>query len=303
MLELDQIKYRIKEPLVSNFAGKLFVVATPIGHRKDISERALETLQRVELIAAEDTRHTRTLLQGYGIEGSLLSFHDHNEQERLEMLLARLESGDSIALVSDAGTPLISDPGYRLVRAAQDRGIAVHPIPGASSPIAALSVSGLPTDRFLFEGFLPFRATARLERLKQLKTERATLVFLESCHRILETLRDCEMAFGAEREAVIARELTKMYETVHRAPLGELLNWVKNDPNQQRGELVLLVAGESEKPDSEAVNLSVKQTLEVLLKTLSLKESVALAVQLTGCKRKMAYSLALEIQKEFQSRD
>lgn len=303
MLELNQLKYPSKGWFVSNFAGKLFVVATPIGHRQDISERALEVLRTVDRIAAEDTRHTRSLLQSYGIDKPLVSCHEHNESERVNELIGRLRAGESLALVSDAGTPLISDPGYRLVRAAQAEGIPVVPVPGPCSPIAALSVGGLPTDRFVFEGFLPARASARRARLQHLADESRTLVMLESCHRIVEMLADCVAAFGAEREAVVARELTKMFETVRRAPLGELVEWVRADPYQQKGELVLLIAGRVEENSAASSDPAIARTLGVLMESLSLKQSVDLTVRLTGSKRGEVYAAALQLQKNFQIKD
>ena len=303
MLEFSQLKYPSKRWFVSNFAGKLFIVATPIGHRQDISERALEVLRAVDRIAAEDTRHTRSLLQSYGIDKPLVSCHEHNESERVNELISRLQSGESLALVSDAGTPLISDPGYRLVRAAQAAEVSVVPVPGPCSPIVALSVSGLPTDRFVFEGFLPARASARRARLQKLANESRTLVMLESCHRIVETLADCVGAFGAEREAVVARELTKMFETVRRAPLGELTEWVQADSYQQKGEIVLLIAGRAETNATETLDPAVERTLAVLLESLSLKQSVELTVRLTGSKRGEVYAAALQLQKNFQIKD
>jgi 16S rRNA (cytidine1402-2'-O)-methyltransferase len=226
--------------------GTLFVVATPIGNRGDLTERARETLASVDLIAAEDTRHTGRLLAQLGIGTALLALHEHNEAARAEELVARLRQGARIALVSDAGTPLISDPGFRLVAAAAAAGVAVVPIPGACAAVAALSVAGLPTDRFVFEGFLPARAGARRTRLSALAAETRTLVFYEAPHRISETLADLAVAFGAARDAVLARELTKLHETVYRGSLGELAERAAADSNMARGEAVLVVAGAAE---------------------------------------------------------
>src|SRR5690242_12028000 len=223
--------------------GKLFVVATPIGNLADLSARAREILSGVDLIAAEDTRHSAALLAQFGIATRTLALHEHNEREKSAELVHRLREGAQIALISDAGTPLVSDPGYRLVRAAREAGIAVSPVPGACAAIAALSVAGLPSDRFVFEGFLPAKAAARRAHLQTLMTEMRTLIFYESSHRIVEALEDLVVVFGGERRAVLARELTKLFETVLDGALAELAARVNTDSNQQRGEFVLLVAG------------------------------------------------------------
>lgn len=278
---------------INNF-GVLYIVATPIGNLQDITLRAIEVLKRVEAIAVEDTRHSQALLQHYAISKPLISLHQYNEQERLTQLLNRLKQGESIALISDAGTPLISDPGYQLVRAAREQGISVVPIVGACAAIAALSASGLPTDRFIFEGFLPVKSQARLQRLNQLKNESRTLVFYEAPHRILAFLRDCQAVFGDSREAVIARELTKMFETIRLASLKELTEWVASDSNQQRGELVVLIAGAIEAPQSES--LLVEQVLAELLPHLPLKTVVDIAVKLTGEKKNAVYQKALQFK-------
>jgi len=223
--------------------GCLWVVATPIGHRDDLSARAIETLRAVAVIAAEDTRHSRPLLLHHGVATPLVALHDYNEREVVDALVARLQGGESVALISDAGTPLISDPGFRLVRAARAAGIRCAPVPGACAAIAALSVAGLPSDRFVFEGFLPAKAAARRSRLRELAGEPRTIIFYESSHRVAESLADMRDVFGAEREAVLARELTKMFETVLGEPLAALAARVAADPDQQRGEHVILVAG------------------------------------------------------------
>lgn len=288
---------------MSNCAGKLYVVATPIGNRQDISERALTVLSEVDCIAAEDTRHTRSLLQAYGIDKPLISYHDHNESSRGGELIQRLLAGESIGLVSDAGTPLISDPGYRLVRSAQTEGITVVPIPGPCSPIVALCVSGLPTDRFIFEGFLPAKPTPRRARLQQLAKEARTMVLLESCHRIVPTLADCIAVLGEDREAVIAREMTKMFETIRRDSLGALHDWVCADVYQQKGELVLLIAGQPEVSSESTTNPEVERSLKILMASLSLKQSVQLTVQLTGQRRSEVYPMALTLQKKMEESD
>ncbi|MGH8353523.1 MAG: 16S rRNA (cytidine(1402)-2'-O)-methyltransferase, partial [Pseudomonas sp.] len=234
--------------------GTLYVVATPIGNLDDISARALKVLTEVALIAAEDTRHSLRLLQHFGIATPLAACHEHNERDQGGRFLARLLAGEDVALISDAGTPLISDPGFHLVRQARAAGIAVVPVPGACALIAALSAAGLPSDRFIFEGFLPAKATARRARLEQVKEEPRTLIFYEAPHRILECLEDLERVFGGARPALLARELTKTFETLKGLPLAELRAWVAADSNQQRGECVLLVAGWQAPEGDEAVS-------------------------------------------------
>lgn len=268
-------------------AGTLHVVATPIGNLADLSPRALETLRTVDAICAEDTRHTRQLLAHFGLERPLLALHEHNEAALAERLVARLLAGESLALVSDAGTPLVSDPGFRLVRAAREAGIRVSPVPGPSAIIAALSVAGLPSDRFAFEGFLPAKPAARRERLAALAGEARTLVFYESSHRIAETLADCVAAFGAERPAVLARELTKLFETVLDGGLAGLQARVEADPNQRKGEFVLLVQGAGEDADAR---IAEGRRVYALLAT-ELKPSVAakLAAEISGAPRKALY--------------
>lgn len=223
----------------------LYVVATPIGNLEDITLRALRVLAEADIVAAEDTRHSRVLLSRHGIERPLVALHEHNEEKQSAQLVERMLNGESLALVSDAGTPLLSDPGYRLVRMAAEAGITVCPVPGASAVTAALSVAGLPTDRFVFEGFLPPKSAARRKRLQALVTEPRTLVFFESSHRIGDGLADLEAAFGADRPAALCRELTKRFETVLRGTLAELRGAVETDPDQSKGEFVLVVGGNS----------------------------------------------------------
>ena len=273
--------------------GALYVVATPIGNVEDISARALRVLREVDCIAAEDTRHTGQLLRYFGIETPLLSLHEHNERDRLDQIVARLREGKTLALVSDAGTPLISDPGFPLVRELRQQGLPVIPIPGPSSILAALSVAGLPTDRFVFEGFLPARSTARRERLQTLAAETRTLVLLEASHRIAETLADMAAIFGGERRAVIARELTKRFEEVHGATLDELIGWLDAAPNRHKGEFVVLVHGAT--ATNEADTPENRRLLIALLVELPLSRAVVVAAKLTGLAKKPLYNLALTL--------
>lgn len=277
--------------------GKLYVVATPIGNLEDLAPRARRVLGEAALIAAEDTRHSGRLLAALGIRTPMRSLHEHNEAQMVADLIARLEAGQDVALISDAGTPLISDPGFLLVRACQDAGITVVPIPGPSALIAALSVSGLPPDRFRFEGFLPRNAGRRREALLALRDESATLIFYESPHRLLQALEDLVTVFGPDRPAVLARELTKLHETLIRAPLGELHRRVMEDPDQRLGEVVLLVNGlaPSLKPDSDR---DVDEMLRVLLGFLPVRQAAAAAAQLTGEKKNALYERALAIREK-----
>jgi len=276
----------------SSEQGTLYVVATPIGNLADMVPRAVETLQSVALIAAEDTRHSARLLSHFSIDTPCVAYHDHSDEQRTDSLLDQLARGDSLALISDAGTPLVSDPGYRLVRRARERGFAVVPIPGACALIAALSASGLPSDRFSFEGFPPAKANARRIALEQLAAERRTLIFYEAPHRVLASLEAMAEVFGAGREAVLARELSKTFETIHKAPLAELVAFVAADSNQQRGEIVLLVAGA---PASEARELDgeTERVMAVLLDELPLKQAAALGAKITGLKKNQLYQWAL----------
>ncbi|UVE19675.1 16S rRNA (cytidine(1402)-2'-O)-methyltransferase [Pseudomonas sp. LS44] len=277
--------------------GTLYVVATPIGNLDDMSARALKVLKEVALIAAEDTRHSMRLLQHFGISTPLAACHEHNERDEGGRFLSRLQAGESVALISDAGTPLISDPGYHLVRQARAAGVTVVPVPGPCAVIAALSAAGLPSDRFIFEGFLPAKQAARCARLEKVKEEPRTLIFYEAPHRILECLEDLESVFGGERQAVLARELTKTFETLKGLPLGELRAWVAADSNQQRGECVVLVAG-WQAPDSDAaVSVEALRVLDLLLKELPLKRAAALAAEITGVRKNLLYQAALERQK------
>lgn len=276
--------------------GKLYVVATPIGNLDDISARALRVLREVSLIAAEDTRHSVRLLQHFGIDTPLAACHDHNEREEGGRFLARLQAGEDVALISDAGTPLISDPGYHLVRRVRAAGIAVVPVPGPSALIAALSAAGLPSDRFIFEGFLPAKPAGRRSRLESVKEEPRTLIFYEAPHRILECLEDMVSIFGGERQAVLARELTKTFETLKGSPLAALRDWVASDSNQQRGECVLLVAGWQTPEGEDAISGEALRVLDLLLAELPLKRAAALAAEITGVRKNLLYQAALERQ-------
>jgi 16S rRNA (cytidine1402-2'-O)-methyltransferase len=281
---------------VSNQPGLLYVVATPIGNLEDFTPRAQRILGEVDLIAAEDTRHSNKLLAHYGILTPVTAFHEHNEREKTTELVALLQQGRRLALISDAGTPLVSDPGYRLVRAAHAAGVRVVPVPGPCAAIAALSASGLPSDRFAFEGFPPAKGMARRSWLERLASEPRTLVFYESPHRIVESLADMTTVFGAEREAVYARELTKQFETVRHAPLGELARWVAEDSKQQLGEIVVLVHGLSAVDDS-AADAEGARVLRILLKSLPVSQAAALAAEISGRKKNELYGLALRLRE------
>lgn len=278
--------------------GTLYVVATPIGNLDDIGARALQVLRQVSLIAAEDTRHSARLLQHFGISTPLVACHEHNEREHSARLLDRLAGGADLALISDAGTPLIADPGFHLVRQARQAGYPVVPVPGPCALIAALSAAGLPSDRFAFEGFLPARAVARRQRLEQVRHDPRTLIFYEAPHRLLESLADMCQLFGAERPAVLARELTKTFETIKDLPLGELLEWVRGDANQQRGECIVLLGGWVPPVGEAAVDETVLRTLDLLLDELPVKRAAALAAQITGVRKNVLYALALERRQD-----
>jgi len=274
--------------MANNVAGCLYVVATPIGHLDDLSPRAAKVLAEVDLIAAEDTRHTQQLLAAKGLRRPLLALHDHNEAQQVEQLLARLRAGEHLALVSDAGTPLISDPGFRLVRAAREAGFKVSPIPGACAAIAALSVAGLASDRFVFEGFLPAKSSARRERLQALQDESRTLLFYESSHRIEECLADMAAELGATRQAVLARELTKLFETVLSGSLEALCAQLAADANQRKGEFVVVVQGASENTDARL--LEGQRVFALLREHLPASKAAKLAAEISGAPRKALYS-------------
>jgi 16S rRNA (cytidine1402-2'-O)-methyltransferase len=282
---------------MSNSPGRLFVVATPIGNLDDISIRAVQVLRSVDLILAEDTRHSAGLLSRYGIKTKVSAFHEHNEAKMSDAIIAKLGSGLDAAIISDAGTPLISDPGFQLVRSAHQCGIQVIPIPGPSAVLAALSASGLPTDRFLFEGFLPNRREARRRRLHALAGGMETLVLLESPHRVLEALEDMVEIFGATRTGAIAKELTKVFETIRMDTLVGLHAWLGEREERQKGEFVIILAG-AENVDADSDADAHRKLLKALLSELPLKTAVRLAATLSGASRNRLYALALELSGE-----
>ncbi|MDA1343213.1 MAG: 16S rRNA (cytidine(1402)-2'-O)-methyltransferase [Methyloglobulus sp.] len=283
---------------MSNQYGKLYVVATPIGNLADISFRAIDTLKQVDLIAAEDTRHVKLLLNHYGISNKVVSFHQHNEEKAAETLLEKLRDGLSIALVSDAGTPLLSDPGMPLVRRIKDAGLTVVPIPGACALIAALSAAGLPVTQFSFEGFLPRTSSARKAFFTERLATPTTWVFYESCHRILAALQDMASILQADRQIVIARELTKLHETIVKTTLANALELVTQDDNMRKGEFVVIVEG-ADKVNKKEEELSPEQVniLCILMRECSTKTAVDLAVQITGARKKLLYQAALDLEK------
>ena len=283
------------KPVTESF-GKLYVVATPIGNLDDLTTRAQQTLRSVDLVAAEDTRHTRKLLSFLSIDKPLLSLHEHNEREKTDSVIAKLSSGQDIALVSDAGTPLISDPGYPLVTACRKQGIDVIPIPGPSALITALSVSGLPTDSFRFCGFPPRQSGKRKQYFKRFNAETATLIFYESSHRIMDCLQDAVEIFGIERRACVARELTKLYETVLTDSLGALQQKLQQDENQSKGEFVLMIEGVNSADQPEG-SVDSEALLKALLKELPVKKAASITAELTGQKKNDLYKKALQIKR------
>jgi len=271
----------------------LYIVPTPIGNLGDITQRAIEVLSTVDLVAAEDTRHTGKLLSHFSIQTKTFALHDHNEQQKAQVLVDKLLAGYSIALVSDAGTPLISDPGYHLVTQCRQAGVKVVPLPGACAVITALSASGLPSDRFSFEGFLPAKSKGRKDKFLEIAKVERTCVFYESPHRILDSLDDMLEILGPDREVVLARELTKTFETIQGMPLGELVEWVKSDSNQQRGEMALLIHGYRTSED-DSIPEEVKRTVTILTKELPLKKAAALAAEIYNLKKNALYKWGLE---------
>lgn len=275
-------------------SGTLYIVATPIGNLADISQRALDILAQVDIIACEDTRHTQKLLSAFSIKNKTLSLHDHNERQRQDYVATLLQEGKSIALVSDAGTPLISDPGFHLVRHCRQLNLAVSPIPGACAAIAALSVAGLPTDRFSFEGFLPSKSGARQSTLANLLEEPRTMVFYDAPRRAIDTVEDIVKVLGGERYVVIARELTKTFETIHSDTASNLLAWLQEDPNQLKGEMVLIIEGV--KIDPNVIPAKAIETLKLLLAEMKPKKACAIAAEIYGVKKNALYEIALALK-------
>ncbi len=281
-----------------NCYGKLYVVATPIGNLADMTFRAVEVLKKVDLIAAEDTRHVKMLLQHYGITNKLVSLHQYNEDKASSVLLEKLRAGHSIALVSDAGTPLLSDPGMPLVKMVKEAGLDVVPIPGACALIAALSAAGLPVTRFSFEGFLPRTSSARKAFFSERVMAPKTWIFYESCHRILASLQDMAEILPLDRQIVIARELTKLHETIVKTSLGSALELVEQNDNMRKGEFVVIVDGAVADKNEQMINPEHKKLLQVLLQECSIKTAVAMAVAITGARKKLLYQVALIINNE-----
>ena len=280
---------------MNNLCGTLYIVATPIGNLQDITQRALAIFAEVDLIAAEDTRHSGLLLSHYGIKKPFFALHDHNEQQKADLLVEKLRAGTNIALISDAGTPLISDPGFHLVRKCRQAGIKVAPLPGACAAITALCASGIASDRFCFEGFLPAKSKARRDRLQNLQKEDRSLIFYESTHRILDTLADVEELFGAERYVVLAREITKTWETISGDSVGNLRRWLSEDANRTKGEMVLIVEGCIETGETE-FSPEVGKALKLIAAELPLKKAAAIVAELYGYKKNALYQFGLEKQ-------
>lgn len=278
--------------------GLLYVVATPIGNLDDLSERALQILSKVDLVAAEDTRHTGRLLQHLGLSKQMMALHDHNERGRVAKILEVLGEGRQVALVSDAGTPLISDPGYIVVREVRAAGFRVSPIPGPCALVAALSVAGLPTDRFLFAGFLPAKGSGRRSALTELSVETATLVFYESPHRITDLMADLVTVFGADRECVLGRELTKTFETFYAGSAEAVLAQLQGDPNGARGEFVVMVHGAAPLPPGAGASLDTDKLLGLLIKELPVKKAARIAAEVSGLGKNKLYQRALEMKAD-----
>ncbi|AXP38496.1 16S rRNA (cytidine(1402)-2'-O)-methyltransferase [Haemophilus influenzae] len=278
---------------MTDLTGILYIVATPIGNLQDITQRALETFAQVDLIAAEDTRHSGLLLSHYGIKKPFFALHDHNEQEKAHILVEKLKQGSNIALISDAGTPLISDPGFHLVRQCREAGIRVVPLPGACAAITALCASGIASDRFCFEGFLPAKSKARKDKLENIAEEDRTLIFYESTHRILDTLEDMQAVLGEERYIVLAREMTKTWETITGNTIKNLREWLLEDPNRTKGEMVLIVEGKPKSDNNNEISPQVLKALELIAEELPLKKAAAIVAELYGYKKNALYQFGL----------
>ena len=278
---------------MTDLTGILYIVATPIGNLQDITQRALDTFTQVDLIAAEDTRHSGLLLSHYGIKKPFFALHDHNEQEKAHILVEKLKQGSNIALISDAGTPLISDPGFHLVRQCREAGIRVVPLPGACSAITALCASGIASDRFCFEGFLPAKNKARKDKLENIAEEDRTLIFYESTHRILDTLEDMQSVLGGERYIVLAREITKTWETITGNTIKNLREWLLEDPNRTKGEMVLIVEGKPKSDNNDEISPQAVKALELIAEELPLKKAAAIVAELYGYKKNALYQFGL----------
>ncbi|HHF6950468.1 TPA: 16S rRNA (cytidine(1402)-2'-O)-methyltransferase [Haemophilus influenzae] len=278
---------------MTDLTGILYIVATPIGNLQDITQRALETFAQVDLIAAEDTRHSGLLLSHYGIKKPFFALHDHNEQEKAHILVEKLKQGSNIALISDAGTPLISDPGFHLVRQCREAGIRVVPLPGACAAITALCASGIASDRFCFEGFLPAKSKARKDKLENIAEEDRTLIFYESTHRILDTLEDMQAVLGEERYIVLAREMTKTWETITGNTIKNLREWLLEDPNRTKGEMVLIVEGKPKSDNNDEISPQAVKALELIAEELPLKKAAAIVAELYGYKKNALYQFGL----------
>ena len=278
---------------MTDLTGILYIVATPIGNLQDITQRALDTFAQVDLIAAEDTRHSGLLLSHYGIKKPFFALHDHNEQEKAHILVEKLKQGSHIALISDAGTPLISDPGFHLVRQCREAGIRVVPLPGACAAITALCASGIASDRFCFEGFLPAKSKARKDKLENIAEEDRTLIFYESTHRILDTLEDMQSVLGEERYIVLDREITKTWETITGNTIKNLREWLLEDPNRTKGEMVLIVEGKPKSDNNEEISPQAVKALELITEELPLKKAAAIVAELYGYKKNALYQFGL----------
>ena len=278
---------------MTDLTGILYIVATPIGNLQDITQRALDTFAQVDLIAAEDTRHSGLLLSHYGIKKPFFALHDHNEQEKAHILVEKLKQGSHIALISDAGTPLISDPGFHLVRQCREAGIRVVPLPGACAAITALCASGIASDRFCFEGFLPAKSKARKDKLENIAEEDRTLIFYESTHRILDTLEDMQSVLGGERYIVLAREITKTWETITGNTIKNLREWLLEDPNRTKGEMVLIVEGKPKSDNNDEISPQAVKALELIAEELPLKKAAAIVAELYGYKKNALYQFGL----------
>ena len=278
---------------MTDLTGILYIVATPIGNLQDITQRALDTFAQVDLIAAEDTRHSGLLLSHYGIKKPFFALHDHNEQEKAHILVEKLKQGSNIALISDAGTPLISDPGFHLVRQCREAGIRVVPLPGACAAITALCASGIASDRFCFEGFLPAKSKARKDKLENIVEEDRTLIFYESTHRILDTLEDMQSVLGEERYIVLAREITKTWETITGNTIKNLREWLLEDANRTKGEMVLIVEGKPKSDNNDEISSQAVKALELIAEELPLKKAAAIVAELYGYKKNALYQFGL----------